>query len=138
MIENVLQLSRRDPGKPRAIPLTAWLRDFISEQEQDHELPPGVFSLQVEPESINIIADPGQLRQIVTNLCNNAREHASREQPLRIRIIGGKVTEFDDPVVDIIDNGPGYPAARWHGRSSNPSTLPTTKVPAWAFILPRN
>ncbi|KRT55092.1 sensor histidine kinase [endosymbiont of Ridgeia piscesae] len=109
VIENVLQLSRRDPGKPRAIPLTAWLRDFISEQEQDHELPPGVFSLQVEPESINIIADPGQLRQIVTNLCNNAREHASREQPLRIRIIGGKVTEFDDPVVDIIDNGPGIP-----------------------------
>jgi len=109
VIESVLQLSRRDPGRPRAIPLTAWLRDFIHEQAQEQSLPEGTFSLQVEPEEINIVADRGQLRQIITNLCHNAREHASGEPPLRIRIIGGKVTKFDDPVIDIIDNGPGIP-----------------------------
>ncbi|MCG8047798.1 MAG: sensor histidine kinase, partial [Candidatus Thiodiazotropha endolucinida] len=47
-----------------------------------------------------------QLRQIVTNLCNNAREHGPKDN-LSVQIIGGILQEFDHPVVDVIDNGPG-------------------------------
>jgi two-component system sensor histidine kinase PilS (NtrC family) len=62
--------------------------------------------LQIEPSSTAVIADPEQLRQIVANLCNNAREHGPKDT-LKVLIVGGMTQEFSHPVVDIIDNGPG-------------------------------
>ncbi|MEJ2610233.1 MAG: ATP-binding protein [Candidatus Thiodiazotropha sp.] len=106
VIENVLQLSRRDPGTPKSIQLKLWLEKLSSELIKHHGFTSSELFLQIEPADTEIIADSEQLRQIVTNLCNNAREHGAKEN-LKLQIIGGELKEFDHPVVDIIDNGPG-------------------------------
>ncbi|MEW8507643.1 MAG: ATP-binding protein [Candidatus Thiodiazotropha sp.] len=106
VIENVLQLSRRDPGSPKKIALKSWLKKVVEELVKHHGFDKDDLLLQIEPENTEIVADPEQLRQVVINLCNNAREHGKKDA-LKLQIIGGIIQEFDHPVVDVIDNGPG-------------------------------
>ncbi|MEW8201824.1 MAG: ATP-binding protein [Candidatus Thiodiazotropha endolucinida] len=106
VIENVLQLSRRDPGSPEKIQLKSWLKKVRNDLIKHQGFKRSEVLLQIEPEDTAITADPEQLRQIVTNLCNNAREHGPKDN-LSVQIIGGILQEFDHPVVDVIDNGPG-------------------------------
>ncbi|MET0067671.1 MAG: ATP-binding protein [Candidatus Thiodiazotropha sp.] len=106
VIENVLQLSRRDPGKPQLIALKSWLRKLVQDLVKHHGFTERDVLLQIEPDNTEVIADPEQLRQIVTNLCNNAREHCNAK-PLQLQLLGGMTQEFSYPVVDVVDNGPG-------------------------------
>ncbi|MET0028627.1 MAG: ATP-binding protein [Candidatus Thiodiazotropha sp.] len=106
VIENVLQLSRRDPGKPQVIVLKSWLRKLAQELVKHNGFTERELLLQIEPEKTEVIADPEQLRQIVTNLCNNAREHCNTK-PLQLQLLGGMTQEFNHPVLDVVDNGPG-------------------------------
>ncbi|MBT2989881.1 MAG: PAS domain-containing protein [Candidatus Thiodiazotropha sp. (ex Ctena orbiculata)] len=106
VIENVLQLSRREPGKPQNIQLKSWLEKLAAELIKHQGFKNRELFLQIEPTDTEITADPEQLRQIMTNLCNNAREHGPEEK-LKVHIIGGITQEFSHPVVDVIDNGPG-------------------------------
>ncbi|MCU7873403.1 MAG: histidine kinase [Candidatus Thiodiazotropha sp. (ex Lucinoma borealis)] len=106
VIENVLQLSRRDPGTPKRIQLKTWLKKLTADLIKHQGFNKHDFHLQIEPAETEIIADSEQLRQIVTNLCNNAKEHGVKDR-LKLQIVGGLIKEFDHPVVDVIDNGPG-------------------------------
>lgn len=106
VIENVLQLSRRDPGSPRKLNLKSWLQKVVNDLIKHQGFNRDDLHIQIEPENTEIIADPEQLRQILTNLCNNAREHGDKDD-LKLQVIGGIIQEFDHPVVDVIDNGPG-------------------------------
>ncbi len=107
VVENVLQLSRRKPGRPKPLILGEWLQSLVDELIKTHRFNSSMIHIQIEPATTKITADPEQLRQIVTNLCNNAREHSTNQANLQISLVGGRVPEFNYPVVDIIDNGPG-------------------------------
>ncbi|MCU7811252.1 MAG: histidine kinase, partial [Candidatus Thiodiazotropha sp. (ex Notomyrtea botanica)] len=107
VIENVLQLSRRSPGNPKPILLKPWFEDLTSEMIKNQGFTPKILHTQIEPANCQIIADPEQLRQIVSNLCNNAKEAMGDLESLQLKIAGGLTQEYDHPVVDIIDNGPG-------------------------------
>lgn len=109
VIENVLQLSRRKPGNPTAIRLKPWLERLLADLVKTQGFDPSSLHLQIEPADLRIFADTEQLRQVVTNLCNNAREHHPDRARLQINLVGGRVSEFNHPLLDIIDNGPGIP-----------------------------
>jgi two-component system, NtrC family, sensor histidine kinase PilS len=107
VIENVLQLSRRSTGKPEPILLKSWLDDLRSELIRNHGFTAQSIHTHIEPEGCGIIADPEQLRQVIINLCNNAREAINDGAALQVQIIGGLTQDNNHPVVDILDNGPG-------------------------------
>jgi two-component system sensor histidine kinase PilS (NtrC family) len=107
VIENVLQLSRRKQGTPAWLNLNAWFEELIHELIKSQGFSPLILHLQINPEDTDVFVDKEQLRQVITNLCSNAREHASEKTKLRIQMIGGRIAEFNYPVVDIMDNGPG-------------------------------
>jgi two-component system sensor histidine kinase PilS (NtrC family) len=107
VIENVLQISRKNPGKPVPIRLEPWLRELAAELVKNQGFHSGLLHIQIEPENCSVIADPEQLRQVLTNLCNNAREAIDDPQRLELHIVGGMIQEYEHPVVDILDNGPG-------------------------------
>jgi two-component system sensor histidine kinase PilS (NtrC family) len=107
VIENVLQLSRRKQGTPEWIALAHWFEELIDELIKTQGFSPAMLYLQITPAQTGVFADQEQLRQVVINICNNAREHTADRNNLRINLIGGKMSEFNYPVVDIVDNGPG-------------------------------
>ncbi|MCU7851123.1 MAG: histidine kinase [Candidatus Thiodiazotropha sp. (ex Monitilora ramsayi)] len=107
VIENVLQLSRRSPGNPKPILLKPWFEELTSEMIKNHGFTSKILHTQIEPANCQIIADTEQLRQIVSNLCNNAKEAMGDLDNLQLQIAGGLTQEYNHPVVDIIDNGPG-------------------------------
>ena len=108
IIENVLQLSRRSATHPQELALTHWLGEFKSEFVQMDGLRSKQLELDIEPEDVRIHVDPGHLHQVLTNLCQNAFEHAGDETTV-VRL---QVRRDDRAVVwlDVVDNGPGIEA----------------------------
>ncbi|MCG7899336.1 MAG: ATP-binding protein [Candidatus Thiodiazotropha weberae] len=106
VIENVLQLSRREPGQQVTIQLDPWLKKLTSDLIRHQGFKEESIRLQIDPVSTKVFADPEQLRQLVSNLCNNAREHCDKKN-LQLRIVGGMTKEYQHPILDVLDNGPG-------------------------------
>lgn len=109
IVENVLQIGRRDHVKPVRLRLDAWLRQFAHQFGESSRLPVEVFSI-VAPDEVQACIDPDQLVQVVTNLCQNALRHspAYAGQPL----VALKTGQDEDkrPFLDVIDWGAGVPA----------------------------
>ena len=110
IIENVLQLSRRKPPRPREFIILPWLESFLAEFRESRNLPQNALSLRIDPPNTQIFADSNQLRQILTNLCENAVCHFNRDgDELRILINGGITRASGGPFIELMDNGPGIP-----------------------------
>jgi len=115
VIENVMQLSRGDGAEPEEIELHDWLLQFLSDYIdsnyiENEPLDAGLFALQIKPKPCLIKCDPGQLRQIFTNLCDNSLRYANLDSKPAIQIVGGRPQDVEQAFVDIIDNGPGIQA----------------------------
>ncbi|GAB4198957.1 MAG: HAMP domain-containing sensor histidine kinase [Wenzhouxiangellaceae bacterium] len=111
IVENVLQLSRREQAQPELLDLVDWLEDLASEFLRTKTLDPERLVMLVPDGELLILADPTQLYQAVWNLAENALNHASR--PEKPAIITLRVTPLKDGsrvALDIMDNGPGIPA----------------------------
>ncbi len=108
IIENVLQLSRRQRASPSEFAIRPWLKQLIADFIHTRHLHNQQIQLHIDPASTMIFADPSQLRQILTNLCENAIQHFDREpEQLRIVISGGITRASGGPFIELVDNGPG-------------------------------
>ncbi|MEJ2620316.1 MAG: ATP-binding protein [Candidatus Thiodiazotropha sp.] len=106
VIENVLQLSRREPGQQVTIQLEPWLKKLVAELIRHQGFKEESIRLQIEPSTTEVYADPEQLRQLVSNLCTNAKEHCDKKS-LQLSLVGGVTQEYQHPILDVVDNGPG-------------------------------
>lgn len=104
IIENVLQLSRRSASQPQNLCLKDWLQDFHSEFVASGGISTEQLNINVKPQELEIHADPGQLYQIMSNLCRNAFRHAGSNAQVCIQ---GQQEQNGMIQLDIIDNGPG-------------------------------
>ena len=112
IIDNILQLSRREPARPERLALGDWCEAFREEFCETLQLPPGRLAVDGDA-GIEVSADPGQLHQIVWNLCQNALTHGSDPagdaQPVQIRL--GRIAGSGRPFLEVIDRGPGIAPA---------------------------
>lgn len=104
IIEDILQLSRRNPSKKQPIALDEWLPAFVREYNQQYVEPEEIFVLNVKQPALHALIDPEHLKQIMDNLCSNALKYG-RPQQERIMIEADKVKDL--PGIRVIDNGPG-------------------------------
>lgn len=107
IVENVMQVSRREASTPQSLHIKNWLDDFMADFSQLNDLPADAVFCQIEPEDILVTVDPSQLHQIMTNLCTNAIRY-SRTKPL-LKIICAVHPDLERPYIDVIDQGPGMP-----------------------------
>lgn len=108
IIENVLQLSRRERSNPQSIPLRSWIDSFIQEFVLVHRVDAREIAIDINPPDAEIHVDPTQLQQVLTNLCDNALRHsiAAPTSP-KVELRGGLTRESGGPFLDVIDHGPG-------------------------------
>ncbi len=135
IINNVLQLSRREATQVETIELASWIEEFRDEFcETMQWRPEQLVSINVEtsppqppgriphwrcarsataddpalPRALEVTADPSQLRQVVWNLCDNAIKYGLRNRATDvIEIRYGRLKPAARPFLEVADRGPG-------------------------------
>ena len=110
IIDNVLQLSRRETSRPERLAVKAWLDDFADEFTRTLELQEGEFTIGAIPDDLEVRMDRGHLRQVLWNLCDNAVKYASETGGILVEIQGGRMTGQGRPYLEVLDCGLGVDA----------------------------
>ncbi|MCH1609688.1 MAG: ATP-binding protein [Luminiphilus sp.] len=109
IIENILQLSRREGQKKEPLDLLEWLGLFLSEYEQGQANVDCVTLLAEVPVGA-IEFDPGNLRRVLTNLLDNGIRHAGEQTgsfSVTLSLTEDRVRNRIH--MDVIDRGAGVP-----------------------------
>lgn len=104
IIEDILQLSRRNASRREKIQLNAWLTDYLNNFMLDQAVDAGTFRLSISTEPLYALIDPGHLKQILDNLCQNALRYGKPE--LGMITLRARASE-QMPCIEVIDNGSG-------------------------------
>jgi two-component system sensor histidine kinase PilS (NtrC family) len=108
IIENILQLSRRERSRPESLNLGDWAHSFVDEYKLGNDL--GNDSLRVIDNSaqpVIAVADSQQLHQVVWNLVQNALRYGRMPgEPARVLVVV-RHGEHGVPILEVIDRGPG-------------------------------
>ena len=107
IIENVLSLSRREAAIPETIELRGWLDRFIEEFTARNQLSHAAVQVVMQTDNLMALFDPGQLHQIMWNLCENALRYSKRNPLLEFHC--GIRSETGRSYIDVIDHGRGIP-----------------------------
>jgi two-component system, NtrC family, sensor histidine kinase PilS len=111
IVENVLQLSRRERSRPEDVSLNWWVEQFAREFRDS--LPSGGgdrIRTSCERGDIRALVDPSQLTQACWNLVRNAYHYGHKPDQLPdVLIRVSRPKEELGALVEIIDKGPGIP-----------------------------
>lgn len=111
IINNVLQLSRRDTTRPERIELNVWTREFLAEFSQTSEVDERAIRFDATGE-LDVRVDPSHLYQLLWNLCENALKYGRRDDnDAAVELRTGRIHTSDRPFLEIIDRGPGIALA---------------------------
>jgi len=112
IVENVLQLSRRDQTRPERLTLAAWLHEFTAEFRATHELKEDELVVtELEP-GLEVQMDPSHLHQVLWNLCDNGLKYAGEGSEGRVvELRSGRVSASGRPLLEVADRGPGIDEA---------------------------
>jgi len=116
IIDNILQLSRREAPRPQELSLGPWTARFREEFCDTLELPRRQLRIDPTSEDVQVRIDGSQLHQIVWNLCQNAAVHAlpaapTGSHPAAIVLRYGRLGGVGRPYLQVADRGPGIDAA---------------------------
>jgi two-component system sensor histidine kinase PilS (NtrC family) len=108
IIDNVLQLSRREAPKPETVSLGPWTARFRDEFNATLQLHGNGLVVDLAAEEISVRIDGSQLHQIVWNLCQNCVMHALPYAPgSSIEMRYGRLAGVGRPYLQVADRGRG-------------------------------
>ncbi len=111
IINSVLRLSRREDTHLETLSLQSWTQEFLEEFIETMQCPPQDLRTLMPADDVEVRADPGQLRQIVWNLCENAFKHGgSNGFDTSVEIRAGRLSPNSRPFLEVADRGPGVPS----------------------------
>ncbi len=111
IIENVLQLSRRESSQPERLLLGPWLEDFAQEFSRTLELQEGELSIVQVDQDLEVRMDPEHLRQVMWNLCDNAVKYASETGGILVELSATRPQPQGRPYLEVRDHGHGIDPA---------------------------
>jgi two-component system sensor histidine kinase PilS (NtrC family) len=111
IIDNMLQLSRRENSRPERLVLKTWLEEFAEEFSRTLELQEGEFSIGTISEDLQVRMDPSHLRQVLWNLCDNAIKYGSETGGIMVQIEASRLQGQGRPYVEVLDHGHGVDSA---------------------------
>ncbi|MFN7782595.1 MAG: sensor histidine kinase [Lysobacterales bacterium] len=111
IIENVLNLSRRERSRPEQVDLSQWVSQFVDDYQGSHHLDQDQLTAAPPARRLYAVVDPAQLHQAVTVLVSNALNYGRLPgEPARVTVSARQALDYGPPVVEVMDRGPGIPA----------------------------
>lgn len=108
IVENILQLSRRQRAHPEEFELRPWLHDFVTTFCTTEGIDARYITIDITPPDTHVRIDPSQLHQVMWNLCHNGLRYSTEQRGApRLKLRGGVSGDSPNPFLDVIDNGPG-------------------------------
>ena len=110
IVENILQLSRRERSRPESIDLSRWVTNFVDEYKASNDIGKDQLRAITQPRAVEALADPQQLQQVVWNLVQNALRYGRLpDEPARVAVVARMAGEKGPPLIEVLDRGPGIP-----------------------------
>lgn len=110
IIENVLNLSRRERSRPESIDAAQWVLRFVEEYRANHYIESTDLKGASQGKHLNAMVDPQQLDQVVSCLVQNAINHGHLPgEQARITVAARRLGENGPTVIEVLDRGPGIP-----------------------------
>ncbi len=111
IIENVMQLSRREPPNFRQMVIGDWLREFLRQYCEGRTESSPISLIGGDSEAV-IKADPAHLTRVIANLLDNAMRHSALDTgQAGARVMLSEESSLGEVHIDVIDFGDGVPAA---------------------------
>lgn len=111
IVENILQLSRRERSRPESIDLSLWAQHFVEEYKSGNDIGVDQLRAVIQGRHVEALADPQQLQQVVWNLVQNALRYGRLPgESARVSVVPRLAGEKGPPLIEVIDRGPGIPA----------------------------
>jgi two-component system, NtrC family, sensor histidine kinase PilS len=107
IINNVLQLSRREATQPTRLMLGDWIEEFLGEFCETMQVPRNRIGFQEEGDDLEVRFDPSHLHQAVWNLCDNAIKYGELRGGISLDIKLGRLNPSTRPFLEVADRGPG-------------------------------
>jgi two-component system sensor histidine kinase PilS (NtrC family) len=107
IINNVLQLSRREATKPTRMTLGHWMEEFLAEFCETMQVPKTRIAVLEDAGDLEVRFDPSHLHQVVWNLCENAIKYGEARAGISVEIKLGRLNPSNRPFLDVADRGPG-------------------------------
>ena len=107
IIQNVMQLSRREEIRAERMPLAEWLADFVTEFCATHGLRPERVAIRFAEPDLEVRVDPSHLHQILWNLSENAVKYGLSTGDTVIEFNAGRAPGTSRPFLEVADRGPG-------------------------------
>jgi two-component system sensor histidine kinase PilS (NtrC family) len=107
IINNVLQLSRREATKPTRLTLGDWIDEFLAEFCETMQVPEAQIALHEDADDLEVRFDPSHLLQVVWNLCDNAIKYGEARAGISVEIKLGRLSPSSRPCLEVADRGPG-------------------------------
>jgi two-component system, NtrC family, sensor histidine kinase PilS len=107
IIENVMQLSRRDTTRQERIRLGEWLQGFLNEFRETLQIDGSNIRFAAGHEDVEVRVDPSHLHQLLWNLCENALRYGLSEGADPVEVRTGRVSATGRPFLEVADRGPG-------------------------------
>lgn len=110
VVENILQLSRRERSRPESIDLNAWVLAFVEDYKQSNDLGGDHLRAVTQNRRIEAMVDPQHLQQVAWNLVQNALRYGRHpNEPARVTVVARLAADKGPPLIEIVDRGPGIP-----------------------------
>ena len=107
IINNVLQLSRREATQPSRLTLSDWLDDFLEEFCETMQVSLAQIRIKQDTVDLEVTIDPSHLHQVVWNLCDNAIKYGELRNGVNLEIKLGRLNPSGRPYLEVADRGPG-------------------------------
>ncbi|MDP9064926.1 MAG: ATP-binding protein [Pseudomonadota bacterium] len=107
IINNVLQLSRREATKPTRLMLGDWLENFLEEFCETMQLPMARIAVHEDMPNLEVRIDPSHLHQVVWNLCDNSLKYGKPRDGIELEIRASRMSPSHRPFLEVTDRGPG-------------------------------
>ena len=107
IINNVLQLSRRESTEPTRLTLGDWLKEFLAEFSETMQVSLDEIGVHDASGELEVRFDPSHLHQVVWNLCDNAIKYGELRDGIKAQIRLSRLSPSYRPYLEVADRGSG-------------------------------